>query len=174
MCTSHTYKGNDAANVEKKKKIERVEGEKKKKKKHRTANILSKAKHCTRHSLTFFSSSFFLSLPTNITYTHTHTQGGKKKQQLRHVTNRLKKQYVVWARRERGRGGVLARFFRLMQEKYKKKKTQKTKAIVNVHQGNRSKHAAEREGGKKKEETVIIEKMQSTCQAKQHQQQQRQ
>ena len=150
-----------------------MEGEKKKKKKHRTANILSKAKHCTRHSLTFFSSSFFLSLSTYITYTHTHAQGKKKKQQLRHVTNRLKKQYVVWARRERGRGGVLARFFRLMQEKYKKK-TQKTKAIVNVHQGNRSKHAAEREGGKKKEETVIIEKMQSTCQAKQHQQQQRQ
>ena len=63
------------------------------------------------------------------------------------MTNRLKKQYVVWARRERGRGGVLARFFRLMQEKYKKK-TQKTKAIVNVHQGNRSKHAAEREDRK--------------------------
>ena len=104
----------------KKKKLREWRGGGKKKKKHRTANILSKAKHCTRHSLTFFSSSFFLSLSTYITYTHTHAQGKKKKQQLRHVTNRLKKQNVVWARRERGRGGVLARFFRLMQEKYKK------------------------------------------------------
>lgn len=64
----NTYKGNDAANVEK-----RESGGGEKKKKNRTANILDKAKHCTKHSPILFS-TFFFSL-----YPPTYTQTEKKK-----------------------------------------------------------------------------------------------